>query len=178
MNTTASMMEINKSQEEMMATLVSLAETNLAALESLTALNIGLARESMVKMGEQAHQSLSIKTPQEFMSLHAAMIEPNTDHSVAYARTVYEITKGAAMENHAALRKLVDESMVKSHKMIDDMATNAPYVTDVAKAAINQAMHSAKDTYAHMKHVNESALAFAESATEAVVRKTSSRKSK
>jgi phasin family protein len=178
MNTQLSIQEMNKAQEEMMATLISLAETNLAAIESLTALNMGLARDSMAKMGEQAHQSLSIKTPQELVSLHAAMIEPNTEHSVAYARTVYEITKGAAIENHAALRKLVDESMVKSHKMMEDMANNAPYVADVAKAAINQAMHSAKDSYAQMKQVNESALAFAESATEAVVRKTSTRKSK
>ena len=76
----------------------SVANTALAAVESLAALNLGFARESLENTSKHTHAALTAKTPQEVAALQSKAVQPAAENLVTYTRTVYEISTGAAKE--------------------------------------------------------------------------------
>ena len=91
---------------------------------------------------------------------------------------MHEINKEVSNELQQEFRAHIDKAMTDVHGLIEEMANAAPYGSDLAKATIEQVMASAKESYAKLQQAGESAMAFADSATDAVARKTTKRKAK
>ncbi len=152
----------------------SVANTALAAVESLAALNMGFARESLETSAKHAHSAISAKTPQEVAALQAQAIKPVTENLMTYTRSVYEISTGAAREIADQIKHQFDQLNKAAQENAMSAAKNSPFGADVAMAAVKQAVEAGNTAYANLqkatKQAAELAQANMEKATNAAVR--------
>ena len=161
-------------------TLLSVANTALATAESLAALNLGTAREALNDSAKNAKAAMAVKTPQEVASLNAALGQPAVEKAVAYSRSVYEISTGAANE----LSKLIQSQFVELNKAAQDLAEKtakaSPFGSDVALAAVRQAVAAANSAFDNLNKAAKQAAEFTEAgvtaATSAAVKAAGSTK--
>lgn len=170
--------ELTQAQEQSIQSMIAFAEKSLSAMEKMTALNLSTANNALAFASSNAKEALEIQSPKEFATYQAAQIQPLVNHVMDYARSMHEINKEVSNELQQEFRAHIDKAMTDVHGMIEEMANAAPYGSDLAKATIEQVMASAKESYAKLQQAGESAMAFADSATDAVARKTTKRKAK
>ena len=156
--------------------LEAVANTALEAIESLAALNMNFARQSMDKGTKQATAALKLKTPQEFAAFSAESVQPGVESVVAYSRSVYDIANGAAAEINGMLKKQFDDMAKKIQAAAVSGAQQAPFGSDVALAAVKQAIDAGNAAYADLSKKVQDAAAIAQAnvakATEAAVKAT------
>lgn len=141
----------------------SVANTALAAVESLAALNLGFARESLENASKHSQDVLSIKTPQEAAALQAQSIQPNAEKLVTYTRSVYEISSGAAQEI-ADLVKGQFEGMNKAaQEAASNLAKSSPFGSDIILAAVKQGVDAGNTAYSTLDKASKQAADFAKS---------------
>jgi phasin family protein len=83
------------SNKALVDTLVTLANTALAAAEQVVALNAATARSFVQDSASNTKALLSAQTPQEAMSIQASLAQPGVETAVAYSRSLYEIASKA-----------------------------------------------------------------------------------
>lgn len=156
--------------------LEAVANTALEAIESLAALNLGFARQSLEKGTKQATAALKLKTPQEVATFSAESVQPGVESVVAYSRSVYDIANGAAAEINGMLKKQFDDLAKKIQAAAVDGAKSAPFGSDVALAAVKQAIDAGNAAYADLSKKVQEAAAIAQAnvakATDAAVKAT------
>lgn len=159
--------------------LEAVAHTALEAIEGLAALNLGFARQSLDKGTKQATAALKLKTPQEAAAFSAEVVQPGVESVVAYSRSAYDIANGAAAEITSMLKKQFDDMTKKVQAAALAGAQQAPFGSDVALAAIKQAVDAGNAAYADLTKKVQEAAAIAQAnvakATDAAV-KASKRK--
>lgn len=152
----------------------SVANTALAAVESLAALNLGFARESLETSAKHAQTAMAAKTPQDIAALQAKAVQPVTEHLTTYTRTVYEISTGAAKEIADQIKDQFDKLNQAAQENALSFAKNSPFGSDVALAAVKQAVETGNTAYANLqkatKQASDLAQANIEKATTAAVR--------
>lgn len=156
------------------ANMQSVANTALAAVESLAALNLGFARESLNNTSKQAHAALSAKNPQEVAALQAQAAKPAAENLLTYTRTVYEISTGAAKEIADLIKGQFEQLNQAAQEAAENAAKAAPFGADVALAAVKQAVAAGNAAYANFSKASQQAAEMAEAniskATSAAVR--------
>ncbi|MGV0999753.1 MAG: phasin family protein [Fluviibacter sp.] len=157
-----------------MAQFQSVVNTAMAAVESLAALNLGFARESLENSNKHTQSAMSAKTPQEIAALQAKAVQPAAENLMAYTRTVYEISTGAAKEIADLIKGQFDQLNKAAQEAAVNAAKNSPFGSDVALAAVKQAVEAGNTAYANLqnatKQASELAQANIEKATTAAVR--------
>ena len=164
--------------------LLSVANAAFASAERLTALNLNTARAVLEDGVANAKSLMGAKDVQELVALQSAMAQPMVEKAVAYSRNVYEI----ATQTQEELSKMVEAQLTEANKnvaeVLDKAAKSAPAGSDVAVAAVKQAIAAANSAYDSMtkaaKQVAEIAEANVTAATNATVKavSTSTPKSK
>ena len=148
-------------------TLLSVANTALATAESLAALNLGTARDALNDTAKNAKAVMGVKTPQDAASLNAALGQPAVEKAVAYSRSVYEISTGAANE----FGKLVQAQFAELNKAAQDLAEKtakaSPFGSDVAMAAVKQAVTAANSAFDNLNKAAKQAAEFTEAGVSA-----------
>ena len=176
MNKTFKTEDVIAANTAAIAHMQSVANTALAAVESLAALNLGFARESLVNTSKQAHAALSAKTPQEVAALQAQAAKPAAENVLTYTRTVYEITTGAAKEIGDLIKGQFDQLNKAAQEAAENAAKASPFGADVALAAVKQAVAAGNNAYAQFAKATQQATELAESniaqATAAATRAT------
>ncbi len=147
--------------------LLSVAQTALSTAESLAALNLGAARDAIQDTAKNAKAVMGVKSPQEAASLSAALGQPAAEKAVAYSRSVYEISTGAANE----LSKLIQSQFVELNKAAQDLAEKtakaSPFGSDVALAAVRQAVSAANSAFDNLNKAAKQAAEFTEAGVSA-----------
>ena len=176
MNKTFKTEDVIAANTAAIAHMQSVANTALAAVESLAALNLGFARESLTNSSKQAHAALSAKTPQEVAALQAQAAKPAAENVLTYTRTVYEITTGAAKEIGDLIKGQFDQLNKAAQEAAENAAKASPFGADVALAAVKQAVAAGNNAYAQFAKATQQASEIAESniaqATAAATRAT------
>lgn len=148
-------------------TLLSVANTALATAESMAALNLGTAREALNDGAKNAKAVMGVKSPQEAASLNAALGQPAVEKAVAYSRSVYEISSGAATE----MSKLIQAQFAELNKAAQDLAEKtakaSPFGSDVALAAVRQAVTAANSAFDNLNKAAKQAAEFTEAGVSA-----------
>lgn len=144
------------------AHMQSVANTAMAAVESLAALNLGFARESLTNSSKHAHAALSVKTPQDVAALQSAAAQPAAENLLTYTRTVYEISTGAAKEIADLIKGQFDQMNKAAQDAAESAAKAAPFGADVALAAVKQAIAAGNTAYENINKVAQQASEFAE----------------
>lgn len=158
-------------------TLLTIANTAFASVERLAALNLNTARAALEDGVDNTKALLAVKDVQGLMALQTSLAQPSVEKAVAYSRSVYEITTATSEE----LSKVFEGQFANLNKSVasalDQAAKNAPAGSDVAVAAVKQAIAAANSAYDSMskaaKQVAEIAEANVTAATNATVKAVS-----
>ena len=155
-------------------TLLFVANTAFASAERLAALNLNTARSLLEDSVSNVKAMMAVKDPQGLVALQASLAQPAVEKAVAYSRSVYEI----ATQTQEELAKVFDSQVSEMNKTVvsalDKAVKSAPAGSDVAVAAVKQAIAAANSAYDSMtkaaKQVAEIAEANVAAATSATVK--------
>lgn len=111
-----------------------------AGVEKLVELNMAASKAALGESFNHAKAVMSVKTPQEFMSLQAAFFQPLAEKSTAYFQHVQSI----ATEGSADFTKQFEATVADAQKAIgasvDQLVKNAPAGSEAAVAALQSAL--------------------------------------
>ena len=166
--------QFSASNKANIETLLTIANTAFASAERFAALNLNTARAMLEDSVASAKALMSVKDVQELVSLQSALAQPSVEKAVAYSRSVYEI----ATQTQEELSKVFEGQYADLNKNVtsalDKAAKGAPAGSDVAVAAVKQAIAAANSAYDSMtkaaKQVAEIAEANVAAATSATVK--------
>jgi phasin family protein len=133
--------------------LLSLANTALASAERIAALNLNTARSMLENGVANTKAVLGAKDPREALSLSAAQIKPAVEQSVAYNRSLYEISAQTKEEVSKQLESQFGDFQKQVASLLEKTAKNAPAGSDVAVAAVKSALEAANSAFDNMKNV-------------------------
>ena len=117
------------------------------SLEQLSVLNLSSARTLLGDQAEHGKSLLSLKTPQDFLTLQSELVQPGADRLIAYSRTVYEISAKTQEEITRLLERQQAEWNKSVSAFIDTFAKSAPGGSDVAIAAVKSAVNAANSAF-------------------------------
>lgn len=113
-----------------------------AGVEKLVELNLAASKAALGESFNHAKAVMSVKTPQEFMSLQTAFFQPLAEKSAAYFQHVQSI----ATEGSAEFTKQLEANLAEAQKAIgasvDQLVKNAPAGTESAVAAFQSALNN------------------------------------
>ena len=143
-------------------TLLGLANSQFAAFERWSTLNMNATKAAFEDTMSHAKALLGAKDVQEFINLNAAAAQPALEKAIAYSRSVYEV----AAQSQAELTKAVEAQAAELNKnvvsFLDKVSKNAPAGSDVAVAAVKQALAAANSAYDSFTKVAKQATEIAE----------------
>ena len=139
-----------------------LASTQFAALERLSALNIGAAKTAFEESLGRAKALLNAKDAQDYLTLNTAASQPALEKAIAYSRSVYEV----AAQTNGEMAKLLEAQAAEFNKnlvgLLDKVSKNAPAGSDVAVQAVKSALAAANTAYDSFNKVAKQATEIAE----------------
>ena len=111
-----------------------------AGVEKLVELNMAASKAALGESFGYAQAVLSVKTPQEFMTVQTGFFQPLAEKSAAYFQHVQSI----ATEGSAEFTKQLEASLAEAQKTIgasvDQLVKNAPAGSEAAVAAFQNAL--------------------------------------
>ena len=129
-------------------TLLSVVNTALASAERIAALNLHAAREAIEDMAQHGKAVMSVKTPEEAMSLSGSLTQPQVKKGIAYTRSIYEITSAARDDATNIIESRLNVFKDQMAFLADQIMHASPTGSDVALAAIKSAVNSANQAFA------------------------------
>ena len=139
-----------------------LASTQFAALERLSALNIGAAKTAFEEGLGRTKALLNAKDAQDYLTLNTAASQPALEKAIAYSRSVYEV----AAQTQGEMAKFLEARAAEFNKnlvgILDKVSKNAPAGSDVAVAAVKSALAAASTAYDSFNKVAKQATEIAE----------------
>lgn len=154
--------------------LLNLANTAFASAERLAALNLNTARSMLEDSVSGAKAVLGAKDVQELITVQTNFAQPSVEKTVAYSRSLYEISAQTQEEFSKVVEAQFSELNRNVAAMLDKAAQSAPAGSDVAVAAMKSAIAAANSAYDSInkaaKQVAEIAEANVAAATTATVK--------
>lgn len=142
--------------------LVELTRKSFEGIERLVELNLQVARATMGDSAEQAKAILSVKGPQDLVSLQAGMVQPATEKATAYSRQIYEI----ASQTQAEVTKVVEAQMAAAQAkilaLVDATVKNAPAGSESTVAVVKSAVSAANSALESVQKAAKQAVGVAE----------------
>lgn len=165
--------------------LLSLSNTALASAERIAALNLNTARSVFEDSVSSTKALLDAKNPQEAIAQQASQVQPNVEKTVAYTRSVYEITAQAKDEMTKLIEAQYGEFQKRLSSLLDQSTKTLPIGSDVAVAAVKSAINATNSAFdslnkaaKQVSEITESNVAAAANAAVKAVSATSTSKKK
>jgi len=142
--------------------LIGLANTQFAALQRLSALNLEVAKSALEDSVSFTKSLFGTKDPQAFAALGATATQPAIEKAIAYSRSVYEI----ATQTQAEMTKFVEGQAGEFNKNIvgylDKASKNGPAGSDAVIAALKSVLAATNSAYDSMSRATKQASEMAE----------------
>ncbi len=159
---------INNTPEQLTAaytsgleTLFSLAQSTVASIEQVVALNMDAAKVVIEESMGKAKDLTSVKDPQELINFHANQMMPQSDKAIAYSQRLYEILTSAQAE----FSKVAEAQVAVAHKnlntLIDTAVKSAPAGSETSVAMVKSAVAAANTAYANLSKATKQAVEIA-----------------
>lgn len=164
--------------------LFGLTGTVFAGFEKLVQLNLTAAKATLGEAATTTQTVLSLKDPQEFLSLQTALAQPLAEKSAAYGRHVYDIATATGTEISTVVQQKIKEAQDAQAGLIEALSKNAPAGTEPVVAAFKSSTAAVVGAYESMQKAVKQATDMAEAgfatatatATNAVKASTTARK--
>lgn len=135
------------SVEAQLAVFSSLTSKTFESLEKVVDLNLNTFKSSVEESSAAVKQLLTVKDPQEWLSLAKAQTQPNTEKALAYGRELANIASGVQAEFSKAAEAQIAENSRKLLNLIDEVTKNAPAGSENAIALFKSAIGNASAGY-------------------------------
>jgi len=142
--------------------LLGFANSQFAAFERWSTLNLNATKSAFEDTMSHTKALLGAKDVQEFINLNAAAAQPALEKAIAYSRSVYEVAAQSQAELTKALEAQAAEINRNLVTLLDKVSKNAPAGSDVAVAAVKQALAAANSAYDSFTKVAKQATEIAE----------------
>lgn len=134
-------------QKAQVETLFGLSNKAFEGVEKLVELNLQVAKTAMAEAAETTKAAMSVKDPQEFLTLQAGLMQPAAEKAAAYSRHLYDILAGT----NAEVTKIAEAQMADAQKkvmtLVDTAVKNAPAGSENAVALVKSAVAAANNAY-------------------------------
>jgi phasin family protein len=130
--------------------MLSLAATALDSAERVAALNLNTVRSVLEDSVANTRALLSVKDPQEALSLQASLAQPSVEKAVAYTRSIYEISDQAKEKITRQVASDFSDWQKQSSNLMDQISKSSPVGSDVAVAALKSAITAANSAFDSM----------------------------
>ncbi len=161
--------------------LLTIAQTQFAALERLSVLNFNATKAAFEDSVNQAKTLLAVKDAKGLADLGAGATQPALEKAIAYSRSLYEVATQTQAEISKLAESQAEETSKTIAKLLDNMAKNAPAGSDAGVAALKSAMSAANAAYGNFSKAVKQATNVAEAnisaAADKVVKQTAKKKS-
>lgn len=168
--------QLISAQKNNVSTIFGLTEKTIEGVEKLVELNIAAGKAAISETMAHTQSLMSIKDPQEFISLQTAMFQPAAEKLASYGRHVYDITSATAAEFTKTAEEKVAEAQHTFTSFIDATSKNAPAGTESAvamfKSAYAASTNAIESVQKAVKHAAEVAEANIQTATHSAVNAT------
>ena len=154
--------QISTASKAGMEMWLGIANTQFAAMERLSALNISAAKAAFEAGMGQTRALLGAKDPPELADLNAAAAQPSLENAIAYSRSVYELATQTQGEMNKIIESQASEFSRNMSGFLDKVSKNAPAGSDVAVAAVKSALAAANSAYDSITKVAKQASEIAE----------------
>lgn len=142
--------------------ILGLANSQIAAFERLSTLNVGAAKTAYEEGTGHAKALLGARDVQEYVNLTAATAQPAIEKALAYSRGVYEVVS----QTQGELAKFFEARAAEFNKnlagLLDKVSKNAPAGSDAAVAAVKSALAATHSAYESFNKVAKQAAEIAE----------------
>ena len=142
--------------------LLGLANSQFAAFERWSSLHLNATKTAFEDTMSHAKALLGAKDVQEFININAAAAQPAVEKAIAYSRSVYEVAAQSQTELTKAMEAQAAEINRNLVSFLDKVSKNAPAGSDVAVAAVKQALAAANTAYDSFTKVAKQATEIAE----------------
>ncbi len=145
------------------AAFFGLTEKAFAGVEKLIDLNVAASKAAINETMGHAQSLMSIKDPQEFISIQTSIFQPMAEKMTSYGRHVYDITTATSSEFTKTAEDKMAEAQQTISSLIETTSKNAPAGTESAVAMLKSAyaagtnaMESIQKAVKHAAEVAES----------------------
>jgi phasin family protein len=150
-------------QKANLEALFGLSNKAFEGIEKLIELNLQVVKSTLAESQENAQRALSVKDPQELLSLQASLTQPVAEKILSYGRHVYEITSAMQAELTKVAETQYEEQNRKVQALVENVAKNAPAGSETAVAVMKSAITAANTTYETVHKATRQAVEIAES---------------
>lgn len=111
-----------------------------AGVEKLVELNMAASKAALGESFSHAKAVMTVKTPQEFMSLQTAFFQPLAEKSTAYFQHVQAIATDAGADFTKQFEANLADAQKAIGASVDQLVKNAPAGSEAAVAAFQSAL--------------------------------------
>jgi len=144
--------------EAQLALITALTNKTFEGVEKIVDLNLNVAKASLEESNAAAKQFLTVKDPQEWMSLAAAQAQPNAEKALAYGRHLAGIASGVQAEFTKAAEAQIAETSRKVLELVEEVSKNAPAGSENAVAMVKTAIGNANAGYEQLTKTTKQAV--------------------
>lgn len=144
--------------EAQLALFAALTNKTFESVEKVVDLNLNVAKSSLEESNAAAKQLLTVKDPQEWLSLAAAQAQPNAEKALAYGRHLASIASGVQAEFGKAAEAQIAETSRKVLELVEEVTKNAPAGSENAVALLKSAIGNANAGYEQLTKTTKQAV--------------------
>lgn len=144
------------------ATVEASTRSSFDTFERLTALNINAGRGALEDGIAAVQALLSIKTPNELVSVSASLVRPTAEKTLAWFRSSYEIVAQGVEEAAAPFETQYSEVNKAIGVALEKAAKSAPAGSEAAVAAVQSAIAAANQAYDTVNKATRKVIQFTE----------------
>lgn len=144
--------------EAQLSLITALTNKTFEGVEKIVDLNLNVAKASLEESNAAAKQFLSVKDPQEWLTLAAAQAQPNAEKALAYGRHLAGIASGVQAEFTKAAEAQIAETSRKVLELVEEVSKNAPAGSENAVALLKTAIGNANAGYEQLTKTTKQAV--------------------
>ncbi|MGE8364258.1 phasin family protein [Cupriavidus basilensis] len=154
-------------------TLFGLTTKAFEGIEKLVELNLQVVKTTFTENVDNARKALAAKDVQEILAIHASLVQPIAEKTMAYSRHVYDIASETQSEFTKVAEVQLAENSKKIQALVESFAKNAPAGAESTVAIVKSAISAANNAYESVQKATKQAVETAESTLQAAAVATS-----
>ncbi|WOD20100.1 phasin family protein [Paraburkholderia kirstenboschensis] len=133
------------SQTNNAVALFALTNTTFESFQRLTELNLQTIHSALATSEAYWHEALSVKTPEEYLTWQAGLIQPAAEQALSYSRQLYDIASNTNAELTKVAEAHYEHENHSARTLADDLVQNAPAGTDLTTTVLESALPTSPD---------------------------------
>lgn len=160
--------QIAASQKANVDAAYGLAAKLAEGVQKLAELNLKTIQSTLAETQQNVLKAFSVKDPQEWFALQAALVAPATEKVQAYSRQLFEIVSATQGELAQIAQTQYEAYNLRVQTLVEDVAKNAPAGSEAAIAGWKQAIGATQTLIETLQKTSQQAVQVAESNFDAV----------